>query len=161
MDREVFERGTAAAVLPYDPVQDKVLMIEQFRPGAYLADDNAWQLEPVAGLCDPGETPEMTARREAIEEAKCDVTTMVSICDYHVSPGCVNELVSLYCGKADLSSPALIAGEAAEDEETEIHVLDFARVMESLQKGEFRYALTIIALQWLAMHRDELRAAWK
>jgi len=32
--REIFERGSAVAVLPYDPIRDRVVLIEQFRAGA-------------------------------------------------------------------------------------------------------------------------------
>jgi ADP-ribose diphosphatase len=34
MIREIFERGDVAAVLPYDPQRDEVLLIRQFLPGA-------------------------------------------------------------------------------------------------------------------------------
>ena len=34
LTRELFERGHAAAVLPYDPVLDAVVLVEQFRIGA-------------------------------------------------------------------------------------------------------------------------------
>ena len=76
MSREVFERGHAVAVLPYDPDRDEVVLIEQFRPGAYAAlasewfDDGAspWLVECVAGIIDKGENPDDVARRELIEE---------------------------------------------------------------------------------------------
>ncbi|MEQ8695449.1 MAG: NUDIX domain-containing protein, partial [Bauldia litoralis] len=68
--REVFERGHAAAVLPYDPVRDEVVLIEQFRPGPLAAGEaSPWLIEIVAGIIDPGETPEEVVRREADEEA--------------------------------------------------------------------------------------------
>ena len=35
--REIFERGHAAAALPYDPVRDEVVLLEQFRVGAHAA----------------------------------------------------------------------------------------------------------------------------
>ena len=57
--REVFERGHAVAVLPYDPERDAVLLIEQFRIGALAAAGMpAWQIEVIAGIIDEGETPE-------------------------------------------------------------------------------------------------------
>jgi ADP-ribose pyrophosphatase len=37
MSRELFERGHATVVLPYDPLRDAVVLIEQFRVGAYAA----------------------------------------------------------------------------------------------------------------------------
>ncbi|MGH7005896.1 MAG: NUDIX domain-containing protein, partial [Alphaproteobacteria bacterium] len=67
--REVFERGHAAAVLPYDPIRDLVVLIELFRPGAYAAGRHPWLVEVVAGIIDPGEAVENVVRREAWEEA--------------------------------------------------------------------------------------------
>lgn len=160
IEREVFERGLAAAVLPYDPERDAVVLIEQFRPGAYLMGEDAWQLEPVAGLCDDGEDPETTVKREAIEEAGCELGELVHVCDYLVSPGCVDEKVVVYCGRVDAGSVAETAGKPEEDEETKIYVIDFETCMQQLKNGEFGYALTIISLQWLALNRAELRKSW-
>ena len=63
LEREIFQRGPAAAILPYDPVRDAIVMVEQFRPDALLSGENPWQVEPIAGICDVGETPEATVRR--------------------------------------------------------------------------------------------------
>src|SRR5262249_48086283 len=82
MRREVFERGHAVAVLPYDPERDAVVMIEQFRIGAAAADMPLWQLEFVAGIIDEGETPEAVARREAHEEAGCEILDVVPVYRY-------------------------------------------------------------------------------
>src|SRR5215813_6542903 len=59
--REVFERGHAVGVLPYDPERDTVVMIEQFRIGAAAAGMPMWQMEVIAGIIDAGETPEAVA----------------------------------------------------------------------------------------------------
>jgi ADP-ribose pyrophosphatase len=56
-------------------------MVERFRPSAYLSGESAWPLEPIAGICDKGEVPEETARREAIEEAGCTLGELIPICD--------------------------------------------------------------------------------
>ena len=59
MTREVFERCHAAAVLPYDPIRDEVVLIEQFRVGAYAAGWSPWLTEVIAGIIDPGNPREM------------------------------------------------------------------------------------------------------
>ena len=100
LEREIFQRGPAAAILPYDPVRDTIVMVEQFRPGALLSGENPWQVEPIAGICDVGETPEATVRREAMEEAGCTLAHIVPACAYLVSPGCVDEKVSVFCSSA-------------------------------------------------------------
>ncbi|MEZ9926102.1 ADP-ribose diphosphatase, partial [Vibrio breoganii] len=68
IERELFERGHAVAMLPYDPVTDQVVMVEQIRVGA-LGEARPWQLEIVAGMLDKeGEDPVDVAKREAVEE---------------------------------------------------------------------------------------------
>ena len=75
--REVFVATDAAIVLPYDPVRDRVLLVEQFRMGPFgRGDPFPWMLEPVAGRVDPGEPPEETARRECVEEAGLTLDTV-------------------------------------------------------------------------------------
>jgi len=87
ISREVFERGHAVAVLPYDPERDAVLLIEQFRIGALAGGMPAWQIEVIAGIIDEGETPEAVARREAQEEARCEILDLLPIYHYLASPG--------------------------------------------------------------------------
>ena len=61
--------ATPAAVLPYDPRRDEVVLIRQFRAGAYVAGRHPWTWEIVAGIIEDGESPEDLVRREAVEEA--------------------------------------------------------------------------------------------
>ncbi len=67
--REIFERGHAAVLLPYDPVRDEVVLVEQVRIAAYDTSETPWLLEMVAGMIEEGESVEDVARREALEEA--------------------------------------------------------------------------------------------
>ena len=66
--RELFERGHTVAVLPYDAVRDSVVLVEQFRIGAYAAGGEAWLSEAIAGIIDVGEKAEKIAYREALED---------------------------------------------------------------------------------------------
>ena len=50
LDKEIFQRGPAAAILPYDPVRDAIVMVEQFRPGTLLLGENPRQVKPIAGI---------------------------------------------------------------------------------------------------------------
>ena len=64
----------AVIVLPYDPVNDRILLVKQFRTGPYVKGDaNPWVLEPIAGLIDVGETPVEAGLREAKEEAHLEI----------------------------------------------------------------------------------------
>ncbi len=67
--REIFERGHAAVLLPFDPERDEVVLVEQIRIAAYDTSVTPWLLEMVAGMIEEGETIEAVARREAMEEA--------------------------------------------------------------------------------------------
>jgi ADP-ribose pyrophosphatase len=161
LTRELFERGHAAAVLPYDPVLDMVVLVEQFRIGALEAPGDPWLLEIVAGVIDhPGETPEDVARREAVEEANCQLQEVIHICDYFVSPGGTSERISLFCGKVDASGAGGLCGLAVEEEDIRVIVLPFVEAIEQLHAGKINSAAPIIALQWLQLNHDQLRARW-
>jgi ADP-ribose pyrophosphatase len=159
--REVLERGEAAAVLPYDPIREQVVMIEQFRPGAIGHSKGAWLWEIVAGILEPEESPSEVAYREAKEEMGCPVSDIIHIGDFFVSPGSTNETTALFCGRVDTSQAGGIHGVATEHEDIQVHVVSFDSALELLQAGKILFAPAIIALQWLALHRDEVKARWQ
>jgi ADP-ribose pyrophosphatase len=158
--RELFERGHAAALLPYDPIADRVILIEQFRIGALEAAGGPWLLEIVAGIIEPGETPEDVVRREAVEETGCPVQDVVPICEYHVSPGGTSERISLFCGRVDASQAGGIHGVADEAEDIRVVVMSVDEAIARLQAGAIVSAAPIIALQWLILNREQLRRRW-
>lgn len=161
MTREVFERGHAAAVLPYDPIRDEVVLIEQFRVGAYAAGWSPWLTEVIAGIIDPGETPEEVVRREAREEADLELGEIEPIANYLSSPGGASEAVVLFCGRADATRAGGIHGHQGEDEDILVRVHPFAAIQEMLRAASVSNAVTLIALQWLALNREGLRARWR
>ena len=158
--REVFERGHAAAVLPYDPERDAIVLIEQFRIGAYAANRPPWLLEVVAGIVEPGETVESVARREIEEEAGRTVTDLIPITQFLVSPGGTSQTTSLFCGRVDSEGVGGIHGLIEEHEDIRVMSLSFDRALAMLEGDRIVDAATIIALQWLALHRAELRGTW-
>ena len=158
--REVFERGHAVVVLPYDPERDAVVMIEQFRIGAAAAGMTMWQLEVIAGIIDEGETPEAVARREAHEEARCEILDLLPIYHYLASPGGTSESIRLFCGRVDSRGLGGIHGLAEEHEDIRVEVVPFAEARARLEGGRIGNAPTIIALQWLLLNRDALRQRW-
>jgi ADP-ribose pyrophosphatase len=158
--REVLERGHAAAVLPYDPLREQVVMIEQFRPGAIGDANGAWLWEIVAGILETGETPETVVYREAEEEMGCPVADIIPICQFFVSPGSTTETTALFCGRVDSTQASGIQGVAAEHEDIQVHVVPFATALQLLEMGKIRFAPAIIALQWLALHHEEVNKRW-
>ncbi|MBN1684432.1 MAG: NUDIX domain-containing protein [Gammaproteobacteria bacterium] len=152
--REVFERGRAAAVLPYDPHLNKVVLIEQFRVGALKDERSPWLLELVAGMLDHDETPEQLAKREAQEEANIEILDLIPICNYWVSPGGCTERTMLFCGIVDASKANGIHGLDEEDEDIKVHVFDVEDAFKMLHDGVINNASTVIALQWLALQKN-------
>ena len=161
LTREILERGKVAAVLPVDPARDRVVLIEQFRPGAWGADWDPWLLECVAGVIEPGETPEALARREALEEAGCVITDLVPIATFLTSPGATTETVRLFCGRVDSEGVGGLHGLAGEGEDIRASVVAVDDAVTLLDEGRIVNAKTIIALQWIARHYHTLKARWK
>ncbi len=160
LQREILERGHAAAVLPYDPIRDQVVMIEQFRPGAIGHPNGAWLWEIVAGILEPRETPSEVVYREAIEEIGCPVSDLIHICDFFVSPGSSNETTALYCGRVDTSQAGGIQGLSTEHEDIQVHVVSLKTALYMLENNKIHFAPALIALHWLALHVDEIKASW-
>lgn len=161
MSRELFERGHAVAVLPYDPVRDELVLLEQFRIGA-LADQNGpWLTEMVAGIIERDESAEQVAHREAAEEAGCELLALEPILNYYVSPGGTSETIQLYCGRVDASGvEAGIYGLPEEHEDIRVSKVSFDQALAWLKSGRINSAAPIIAIQWLVMNRDRLRSLW-
>ena len=160
VERELFERGHAAAILPYDPVRDEVILIEQFRIGAMAAPGGAWLLEIVAGMIEVAETAEEVVRRESVEEADCVIADLIPLNDFLVSPGGTTERVALFCGRVDSTHAGGVHGAKAEGENIKVHVVTFAAAMALLKSGRINSASAIISLQWLALNRDYVRSLW-
>ncbi|MCG7757583.1 MAG: ADP-ribose diphosphatase [Nitrosomonas sp.] len=160
LSRELFERGHAAAVLPYDPIRDAVILIEQFRVGALTAPGGPWLLEIVAGMIESGETAQDVVKRESIEEADCIITDLLPVCDFLVSPGGTSERIALFCGRADAAKTGGIHGSPEEDEDIKVHVVPLDTAFTFLQSGRINSASAIIALQWLALNREQVRTRW-
>ena len=149
--RELFERGEAAAVLLYDPIRNKVVLVEQFRIGALEDEVSPWLLELVAGIVEEGESPEEVASREAQEEAGCEVSDLEHITSYWVSPGGTSEKIHLYCAHIDSEGLGGIHGLADENEDILVHVVSCEEAFEAVACGRINNAATIIALQWLQL----------
>ena len=160
--REVLIQPEATGVLLYDPAKDCVALVEQFRVGAYCreSEPRPWLLEIVAGLIEPGETPEGVAHREALEESGCTLRALEAIARYYSSPGGTNEFLHLYCGWAELGEAGGIHGLATENEDIRLHVLDSNDAFAAVTDGHIANGNTVMALFWLQLNRDRLRQQW-
>jgi ADP-ribose pyrophosphatase len=160
--REVLERTKAAAILPYDPKQDKVILIEQFRPGPVtVPDQNPWLIEIVAGILDSNEQPHEVAIREAQEEAGCAILNIHPICEYFVSPGGSNEYVHLYCGQIAIKDNGGIYGLIEEHEDIRAFTLNTDEALTWVKEGKINTSPAIVSLMWLSLNRNYLKTLWQ
>ena len=160
INRELFVRHDAVCVLPYDPVRDTVVLIEQFRVGAVGKVDNPWLIEMVAGLIDKDERPEEVAHREADEEAGLQIEALWPISKYFPSPGGSDEYVHLYLGRCSSEGAGGLHGLEEEGEDIRVKVWAFDDALQAVRDGRIINAAAIIAIQWLALNRDEVRGLW-
>ncbi|AIL63958.1 NUDIX domain-containing protein [Pseudomonas alkylphenolica] len=160
ISRELFVRHDAVCVLPYDPVRDEVVLIEQFRVGAMGKVANPWLIELVAGLIDKDEVPEEVAHREAQEEAGLVFKALWPMTRYFPSPGGSDEFVHLFLGQCSSVGAGGLHGLEEEGEDIRVKVWAFEDAMQAVRDGLIANAASIIALQWLALNRDEVRGLW-
>jgi len=158
--REIFERGDAVAVLPYDPQSDSLVMIEQFRPGAMRGDDSPWMLELIAGVVESGETDADVVHREAMEEAACELSQLEPIATVFPSAGACSEQVRIFCGRVSRAAIGELHGLQEEGEDILVHSVPREQALQMLRDDQIPNGHTLIALQWLQIHGDDLRRRW-
>jgi ADP-ribose pyrophosphatase len=170
IERINFERGDSVGVLLYDPDEDSVILVCQFRYPVFDGLDaaaqagegarQAWLLETVAGVVDGGRTVTEVAHKELLEEAGYVMTgDLKFITAIYPSPGGSSERIHLYLGEVDhRQRDAPGGGVAAEGEDIQIVVLPCAEAMAMVARGEISDAKTIVALQHLAL-RQAARSA--
>jgi len=159
IERELFERGHAAALLPYDPVRDQVVIIEQIRVGT-LEQRQPWQFEIVAGIIDTDETAMEVVRREAMEEAGVEIGRIESVTSYYPSAGGCSEKLDVYVGEVDSSQASGVHGLDYEGEDIKVHVMSREQAYKLVTDGTIENGASIIALQWLELNYQSLRSQW-
>ncbi|MGN6407892.1 MAG: NUDIX domain-containing protein [Curtobacterium sp.] len=152
--RETYDRGNGAAVLPHDPGRDTVLLTRQFRWPAYVnGHPDGMLVEAAAGLLDEDD-PETAVRREAAEELGIRLGTLTKVFDAFMSPGSVTERVHGYVG-AYTPADLVHAGGGLEDEGEDIEVLELPLddALAMVADGRIVDGKTIMLLQWVALQR--------
>jgi ADP-ribose pyrophosphatase len=163
---EVLRRGRASAVLPYDPVADAVVLIEQFRLPALCAGLPPVLVEIPAGMCDGDEAPGATALREIQEEMHLPATRLEPVGTFLLTAGGSDETCAIFVGQ--VTAPAagadgLVAGSgglAAEHEDIRARVWPAAEAEAAALAGRIPNSVASLGLLWLAARRPALRAAW-
>ena len=159
LTRSALISSDAVIVLPYDPVNDRILLIEQFRAGPYVkGDENPWVLEPIAGLIDEGETPESAGIREAEEEAHLEIKRLELVARSYPSPGISTEFFHQYIGIVELLDKSdLIAGLSSENEDIRSHIFEYEQFFEMIERGKVNVGPLILLGLWLSKNRNRLR----
>jgi nudix-type nucleoside diphosphatase (YffH/AdpP family) len=150
--REIFERGNAAALLPYNLARRSVVLVRQFRYPAYLNGYDDLLIEAAAGLLDD-ETPEARIRAEAEEETGYRLGEVRKIFEAFMSPGAVTEKIHFFVAEYD---PTMKVGSggglASEGEDIEVLELAFEQALAMIGDGRIVDAKTIMLLQYAALH---------
>lgn len=162
LSRELMERGHAVSVALYDPAPDRVVLIEQFRIGAYASGHPPWMVECVAGMIGPGEDPVTVARREILEETGLVAGEIVAAGRALASPGGTTEAVDMFVARVDSATAGGVHGLPHEGEDIRVCVEPFDAALAAFFDGSrIGSSFTLMTLQWLALNRAALRAKWE
>lgn len=155
--REVFERGDAVVVLPYDPITDQVVLIEQIRIPVIRSGQTPWLLELVAGMIEPNEVALDVAHRELLEESGLKAKQINLISSYFSSPGGTSEKFDFFWAEVDASLAQGVHGLDEEDEDIQVHVMSREQAFTLVKDGIINNASTVIGLQWLELNYQNLQ----
>ena len=150
--RELFGGAQVAAVLPYDPIKKEIVLIQQFRPGTISKNTNNYLKEIVAGIIDPGESPEIAAKRECLEETGYKIKKLTPIQGYFPAPGSSKSFYHLFLGEVDSKNGKKIMGLDTENEDILVESFNINHVKKMMQDGELINGLTLIAIQWFFLN---------
>lgn len=161
LNREVVLHGKVAAVIPYDPVRDSVVLIEQFRNGIYAAGDpQPWSVSIADGMIEPGESATEMARRETLEETGCTVGRLEEALNFYSSPGGSSQHVTLFCGEVSAEGVGGNYGVAEEGEDIRPYEVSFDEAIGMIDADSLDNAISIVGLQWLSRNHKSLRRRW-
>jgi ADP-ribose pyrophosphatase len=139
----VVQCAECVGILPFLDA-DTVLLVGQYR---YVAGDFYWEMP--TGSVHPGETLEQGAQRELAEEAGVRAGRLVELCDFHTSKSILREVAHLYLAE-DLS-PASRPPDHTEF--IERRAFGFDQVLDMVERGEIKDAMTVIAVLHAARRR--------
>ena len=150
--REVFDRGHAATLLPYNLASRTVVLARQFRLPAYLAGHDDLMIEAAAGMLD-GETPEKRICAEAEEEIGYRLGDVRKVFEAFMSPGSVTEKLHFFVAEYQAAMRVGNGGGLAQEgEDIEVLELPIDSALAMIADGRIVDAKTIMLLQYVALH---------
>jgi ADP-ribose pyrophosphatase len=159
---ELWRRGNGVLVLPYDPVSDRVALIEQFRLPALASGNSPIMTECPAGLLEPTEPPDAAGQRELTEETGLVARHMEPMGNFLLMQGGCDEVLHFFCADVRLPQKANGAthGLAQEHEDTRLRLVTAEEAFGMVATNAIENAPCALALLWLQVNRPRLRAAW-
>jgi len=154
----VLEKADAVSITIVDVHTENVLFVRQFRSpvschSARSEYFNPYNLEPVAGHIEEGQTPEEAAIREVEEETTLTISDLTFIGKGFTSPGISTEIHYHYVAKFDSSKvdmEALLSKvHGIDDEEISIELIPLDKAMEMVQTGEICSSHALVGLFYL------------
>lgn len=164
-ERNIFsngESGKAVVVLPYDPVTDSVVLIEQFRIPVFLCEpERPCLIETPAGLMAETETPEGAAKRELQEECGLVAKRLLKFSEYYSSPGPMTEYIYAFIAEVETVTKGTLGGLEEEQEVIKSFVVSLDQAIAMADSGKVRNSNAVLAVNWLARNREKVRRDWQ
>jgi GDP-mannose pyrophosphatase NudK len=147
MDLEIYHHKAAAALLLYDPGRGTVLLVRQFRLGAYLEGLAQPMTEVCAGMLD-GDAAEAGIIREAMEETGVAIAGARHVFDAFASPGATTEKIACFVARYGPGDRLGAGGGVDDDEHIEVIEPMFDDALAMIDRGEICDAKTIALLYY-------------
>ena len=144
---EIYHYKPAAAVLLYDPERGCVLLVRQFRLGAYLAGAEQPLTEVCAGMLDD-DAPEACVIREAFEETGVALLQATHAFDAFMSPGGMTEKIACFVAPYRAADRIGAGGGVDADERIEIVERPFDEALAMIANGQICDAKTIALIYY-------------
>lgn len=150
MRRISLERGDSVAVIVFNLTTNKIILVNQFRYPSYK-NGHGWLIEAIAGIVDPGESPEESARREVQEETGLTISSLEHVSTFYPSPGGSSERIHLFYSEVSGENAKYkgTGGLVSEGEDIKAEELSLADALSKIKSNEIMDAKTIIGIYWL------------
>ncbi len=152
LNRETYDRGNGATLLPYHRARRTVLLIRQFRYPVYVNGHAELLIEAPAGLLDQA-LPEERIRAEVEEETGYRLGPVSKVFEAFMSPGSVTEKLHFFVAEyTEAMRVGAGSGLAAEGEDIELLELPLEEALAMVADGRIVDAKTMLLLQYARLH---------